>query len=76
MIGVRFPAGAGNFSLHHLVYLGTTQSPIQRVPVAVSLRVKQPGREIDHSSPSSAEVEECVDLYFHSPIRLNSVVLS
>jgi hypothetical protein len=29
--------------------------------------VKRPGREADHSPPSSAEVKECVDLYLHSP---------
>jgi hypothetical protein len=28
--------------------------------------VKRPGLA-DHSSPSSAEVKECVDLYIHSP---------
>jgi hypothetical protein len=32
-----------------------------------SLGVKLPGREADHSPPSSAEFEECVELYFHSP---------
>jgi hypothetical protein len=29
--------------------------------------VKRPGREADHSPPSSAEVKECVELYLHSP---------
>jgi hypothetical protein len=38
--------------------------------------VKQPGREADHSSPSSTEVKECVNIYLHSPIRLHGVVLS
>jgi hypothetical protein len=33
----------------------------------LSLGVKRPGREADHSPPSSAEVEEWVELYFHSP---------
>jgi len=28
--------------------------------------VKQPGCEVDHSSPSSADVKECVELYLHS----------
>jgi hypothetical protein len=37
------------------------------VPGTLSLRVKRPGRVADHSSPSSAEVKECVELYFHSP---------
>jgi hypothetical protein len=30
------------------------------------LGVKRPGREADHPPPSSAEVEECVELYLHS----------
>jgi hypothetical protein len=29
-----------------------------RVPGTLSLRVKQPGREADHSPPSSVEVKE------------------
>jgi hypothetical protein len=36
--------------------LGSTQPPIQRVPGALSLGVKRPGREADRSPPSSAEV--------------------
>jgi hypothetical protein len=35
--------------------LGPTQPPIQWVPAAVSVEVKQPVREADHSPPSSAE---------------------
>jgi hypothetical protein len=38
--------------------LGPTQLPIRWVPGALSLGVKRPGREADHSPPSSAEVEE------------------
>jgi hypothetical protein len=38
--------------------LGPTQLPIQWVPEALSLGVKLPGREADHSPPSSAEVKE------------------
>jgi hypothetical protein len=56
--------------------LEPTQPPIQRVPAALSLGVKRPGREVNHSPPYSAEVKECVELYLHSPIRLNGVVLS
>jgi hypothetical protein len=65
---VRFPAGAGNFSLHHRsrMALGPIQPPIKWVPGFFSLRVKRLGREADHSPPSSAEVKECVELYFHS----------
>jgi hypothetical protein len=56
--------------------LGPTQSPIQWVPGPLSLVIKRPGCEADHSPPSSAEVKECVELYLHSPIRLHGVVLS
>jgi hypothetical protein len=56
--------------------LGATHSPIQWVPGTLSLGVKQPEREADHSSPSSAEVKECVELYILSPIRLHGVMLS
>jgi hypothetical protein len=37
--------------------LGPTEPPIQWVSGALSLRVKRPGREADHSPPSSAEVK-------------------
>jgi hypothetical protein len=47
--------------------LGTTQPPIRWVPGALPLGVKRPVREADHSSPSNAEVKECVELYLHSP---------
>jgi hypothetical protein len=47
--------------------LGPMQPPIQWVPGALSLGVKQPGGGADHSPPSNAEVKECVQLYIHSP---------
>jgi len=56
--------------------LGPTQPPIQWVTGALSLGVKRPGHEADHSPPSSTEVKEWVELYLHSPIRLHRVVLS
>jgi hypothetical protein len=37
--------------------LGPTQPPIQWVPGTLSLGIKRPGREADHSPPSSAEVK-------------------
>jgi hypothetical protein len=53
---VRFPVGAGNFSLHHCIQNGSGPTqPIQWVPGALYLGVKRPGREADHSPPSSAE---------------------
>jgi hypothetical protein len=56
--------------------LGLIQHPIQWVAGALSLGIKRPGREADHSPSSNAEVKECVELYFHSPIRFHGVVLS
>jgi hypothetical protein len=47
--------------------LGPTQPAIQWVPGVLSLGVKRPWREADHSSPPSAEVKEWVELYLHSP---------
>jgi hypothetical protein len=56
--------------------LGPTKVSIQWVKGTLSLEVKRPGRQADHSPPSSAEVKECVELYLHSLIRLYGVVLS
>jgi hypothetical protein len=53
-----------------------TQPPIQWILGALSLGVKRPGREADHSPPSSVEVKECVNIYLHSPLRLQGVVLN
>jgi hypothetical protein len=39
-------------------------------------RVKQQGREADHSPPASAEVKKNVDLYIHFPICLHGIVLN
>jgi hypothetical protein len=47
--------------------LEPTQPPIQLVRGALSLVVKRPGREADHSPSSSAEVKEWVEIYLHSP---------
>jgi hypothetical protein len=67
--GFRFPAGTGNFSLHHCVENGSGARPAT-YPMgtgALFLGVKRPGREADHSPPFSAEVKEWVKLYLHSP---------
>jgi hypothetical protein len=58
--GVRFPAGAGNLSLHHRVQNGSgAHAPSYPMGKgALSLGVKRPGREADHSPPSNAEVKE------------------
>jgi hypothetical protein len=75
---VRFPSGAGNFSLHHRVQNGSGAHPAS-YPMGTRGSFtggKAAGVEADHSSPSSAEVKECVELYLHSPIHLHGVVLS
>jgi hypothetical protein len=58
-IGVRSPAGAKDFSLSSVSRPARrpTQPPVQWVPGVLSPGVKaRPGRDADHSPPSSAEV--------------------
>jgi hypothetical protein len=43
---------------------------------ALSVGIKRPGREADHSPPSSAEVKIVWNYTSTPPIRLNGVVLS
>jgi hypothetical protein len=52
-----------------------TQPPTQWVQGALSLRVKEPGHEADHSPPSDAIVKN-VELYLQSPIPLHGVVIN
>jgi hypothetical protein len=49
-----------------IMALGPTQPPIQWVQGALSLGVKRPGREANHSPPSSSAVKEWLELYRHS----------
>jgi hypothetical protein len=63
MIGVlvfdsRRGLGIFLFTTASRTALRTTQPPIQRVLGALSLGVKRPGREADHSPPSVEEVKE------------------
>jgi hypothetical protein len=51
------------YVLLFLLALGPTQSPIQLVSGAPSLRANRPGREADYSLPSNNEVKKCVELY-------------
>jgi hypothetical protein len=75
---VRFPAGLGIFLFitTSRTALRPSQPPIQWVPGVLSLGVKRPGREADHSSTSSAEVKNAWSYTFTFPIRLHGVVLS
>jgi hypothetical protein len=57
---VRLPVGAGIFlfTTASRTALGPTQPTIQWVPGALTLGVKRPGSEADHSPSSSAGVNE------------------
>jgi len=57
------------------MYLGPTQSPIQWVPGVLSLELKRPARETDHSPPYSAEFKIAWSYTSILPIRLRGVVL-
>jgi len=65
-------ASKNHLSLHYRVQKGLrpTQPPIQWVAGTLSLGVKRPGREADHSPPSSAEFKKIVELYLRSPVPL------
>jgi hypothetical protein len=52
-----------------------TQTHILWVPGALSPGVKRPGREVDHSPPTSAKVKK-MWIYTSSPIRLHGIVLN
>jgi hypothetical protein len=47
------------------------QPPIKSVPVAPSLGIKRPFREVDHTSPFSAELKDEGELCVHATIRLH-----
>jgi hypothetical protein len=55
--------------------LGPTQPPILQVPEALSVGVKLPVRESDHSTPSNAEVKNSWNCTSTIPIRLHGVML-
>jgi hypothetical protein len=55
VLGFDFRRGLGIFLF--TAALRPTQPPIQWVAGALSLGVKRPGREVNHSPPSSAEVK-------------------
>jgi hypothetical protein len=64
------------FSASSRPVLEPDQLPMQQEREALSLVVKWPGREADHSPPSSAEVKKYVGLYIHSPILLHGVMFN
>jgi hypothetical protein len=71
----RLELGIFLFATVSRTALGTTQPPIQLVPRTLPLEVKLPGREADHSPPSSAEFKNVWRYTSTPPIRLHGVVL-
>jgi hypothetical protein len=67
-IGVRVPVGSRIFlfATSSRPAMGSTQTPIQWVPGALSPGVKRPRREADHSPPTSAEVKK-MRIYTSTP---------
>jgi hypothetical protein len=63
----RFQLGIFLFTSVFRPALGPTQPLIQWVTGALSLGVKRPGREADHSPPASAEVKNAWSYKIHSP---------
>jgi hypothetical protein len=61
------------FAIASRPVLGPTHPPIQLGPEVLSLGVKWPGREADHSPPHSAEVKNAWNYTFTPPIRLHGV---
>jgi hypothetical protein len=66
---IQFPPEAGKFSFRYRVQTGSGAHPASYAlrTGALSLGVKRPESETDHLPPSIADVEECVELYLHSP---------
>jgi hypothetical protein len=77
MIGASSPGKSWEFfTTASIPALGLTQPPTQWIPGALSLVVKRPGREANHSHPSSAEVKNVWSYTSTPPIRLHCVVLN
>jgi hypothetical protein len=63
----RWGLGIFLFTIASRLALGPTQLPTKWVLADLSLGIKRLGHEADHSPPSSFEINECVELYFHFP---------
>jgi hypothetical protein len=62
-VGVQVPAGSRIFSTSSRPVLGPTQPPIQWVLGPLYPGVMRPGRQADHSPPTSAEVKKCGSIH-------------
>jgi hypothetical protein len=64
--GIESRWGSDNFPYLSKPAVGSTQPPVQRV-LGLLPGVKRPGRGSDHTTPSSAKVEEILNLYLLLP---------
>jgi hypothetical protein len=71
MKGFFFP-----FATASRLALSPTQPPIQRILGLFSLRIKRPGREADHSPPSTVKVKNAWSYTTVPSVGLDGVVLS
>jgi hypothetical protein len=69
---VRFPAGAGNFFLHHRLQNGSGAHPAS---YPMGTRGSFPGGEVDHSSPSNAEIKQCVPLWRGAQLKHRELII-
>jgi hypothetical protein len=72
------PGRVKDYSLLNVVQTGSEAQPAS-YPMdtgTLSPGVRRPGRETDHSPPTSAKVKKNVDLYIHSPIRFYDLVFN
>jgi hypothetical protein len=88
-IGTRLQAGGAGFNSQPAQWCDTSSSPprpdrlwgppslpIQWIPGALIPRIERPGREADHSSPSSAEVKSAWKYTSTAPTWLCGVVIN
>jgi hypothetical protein len=68
-VGVSVLVGSRIVSMSSRPVLGCTHPPIKWVLGTLFQGMKRPGREADHSPPTSAEVKKCGSVYllFHTP---------
>jgi hypothetical protein len=77
-LGVRVPAEAGNFPLHHCIQTGSGAHPAS-YPMGTRgsfAEVKQLEHEADHTSPASADIKIAWGYTSTPPIPFHSMVLS
>jgi hypothetical protein len=75
--GVRFPVGAGIYSVRHCIQTGRVAHPAsyQMGNGGSFFEIKPSERDADHSFPSSAEVKNAWR-YTSTSLRLHDVVLN